>query len=52
MMISSVRVGWKGGKGGVGTAEVVEMEQLRLLTVAMVRRDKVGVKQFYCHIHV
>ena len=28
MIISSVKVGWIGGKGGVGTAEVVEVEQL------------------------
>ena len=28
------------------------MEQLRLLTVAMVGRDKVGVTKFYFYIHV
>ena len=35
-----------GGKGGVGTADVVEVEQLRLLVVAMVGRKQVGVTEF------
>ena len=43
MIISSVKMGWKGGKGGVGTSEVVEVEQLRLLIVAMVGREHMGV---------
>ena len=43
MIIYSVKVGWKGGKGGIDTVEVVEVEQLRLLIVAMVRREQVGV---------
>ena len=47
MIISSVKVGWKGGKVGVGTAEVVEVEQLRLLSVVMVGREQVGVTEFY-----
>ena len=46
MIISSVKVGWKVGKGGVGIAEVVEVEQMRLLIVAMVRREHVGVNNF------
>ena len=47
MIIYSVKVVWKGGKGGVGTAEVVEVEKLRLLSVVMVGREQVGVTEFY-----
>ena len=47
-----IKVGWKGGKGGVGTAEVVEVEQLRLLIVAMVGREQVGVTEFNFYILV
>ena len=44
MIIYSVKVGWKGGKGG---AEVVEVEKLRQLIVVMVEREQVGITEFY-----
>ena len=52
VIIYSVKVGWKGGKGEVGTVEGVEVEQLRPLTVAMMGRNKVDVTKFYFYIHV
>ena len=42
----------KGGKGGVGIAELVEVEQLRLLIVVMMGREQVGVTEFYFYIRV